>query len=69
MSVISTSTPTSVQVLFWVFFSAAVSAYTLAAGQAILDWLANTAMGYSVMDEKASDDEKSRGDENTRTEC
>ena len=58
MSVIMTSTPMSVQVLFWVFFLLAVSAYMLAAGQATLDWLSNTAMGYSVMDEKA--DEKSR---------
>ena len=52
MSVIMTSTPTSVQVLFWVFFLVAVSAYMLAAGQAILDLLANSAVGYSVIDEK-----------------
>ena len=63
MSVIMTSTPTSVQVLFWVFFLVAVSAYMLAVGQATLDWLANSAMGYSVMDEKAS------GDEKPKTEC
>ena len=48
----------TVQVLFWVFFLAAVSAYMLAAGQATLDWLANSAMGYSVMDENDSGDEK-----------
>ena len=52
MSVILTSTPLSVQVLFWVFFLGAVSAYMLAAGQATLDWLANGAAGYSVIDEK-----------------
>ena len=60
MSVIMTDTPQSVQVLFWVFFLGAVSAYMLAAGQAILNWLANTAVGYSVMDEKSSNDEKAR---------
>jgi hypothetical protein len=54
MSVIMTSTPASVQVLFWVFFLGAVSAYMLAAGQATLDLLANSALGYSVMDEKAN---------------
>ena len=58
MSVIMTSTPMTVQVLFWVFFLGAVSAYMLAAGQATLDWLANSAMGYSVMDENDSVDEK-----------
>jgi len=52
MSVIMTSTPASVQVLFWVFFLVAVSAYMLAAGQAMLDLLANSAVGYSVIDEK-----------------
>ena len=52
---IMTDTPTVVQVLFWVFFLVAVLAYVLAAGQAALDWLANSAMGYSVMDEKAGD--------------
>ena len=55
MSVIMTSTPLSVQVLYWVFFLVAVSAYMLSAGQAIMDWLANSAMGY-VIDEKASGD-------------
>jgi hypothetical protein len=55
--------------LFWVFFLVTVSAYMmLSAGQAILDWLANSAVGYSVLDEKASGDEKT-GDENPRTEC
>ena len=68
MSVILTTTPLSVQVLFWVFFLIAVSAYMLSAGQAILDWLANSSMGYSVIDEKASGDEKT-GVENPRTEC
>ena len=64
MSVIMTDTPTVVQVLFWVFFLVAVLAYVLAAGQAALDWLANSAMGYSVMDEKAG------GDKNpATTEC
>ena len=62
MSVILTSTPVSVQVLFWVFFLVAVSAYMLAAGQAILDWLANSAVGYTVIDEKAKSDVKA-------TEC
>jgi hypothetical protein len=56
MSVIETSTPLSVLVLFWVFFLVTVSAYTLAAGQAILEWLANSAVGYSVIDEKANMD-------------
>jgi hypothetical protein len=60
MSVIMTSTPSSVQVLFWVFFLGAVSAYVLAAGQAMLDLLANSAVGYSVIDGKASGDEKAR---------
>jgi len=69
MSVVLTDTPTSVQVLFWVFFLGAVSAYVLAAGQAILEWLANRAVGYSVIDEKSSGDEKATGDENPRTEC
>ena len=69
MSVIMTSTPLSVQVLYWVFFLIAVSAYTLSAGQAILDWLANGAMGYSVIDEKASGDGEKTGVENLRTEC
>ena len=55
MSVIMTSTPLSVQVLYWVFFLVAVSAYMLSAGQAIMDWLANSAMGY-VIDEKANGD-------------
>ena len=64
-----TSTPLSVQVLYWVFFLIAVSAYTLSAGQAILDWLANGAMGYSVIDEKASGDGEKTGVENLRTEC
>ena len=45
-----------------------VSAYMLSAGQAILDWLENSAMGYSVIDEKVSGDEKT-GVENLRTEC
>ena len=63
MSVMLTSTPLSVQVLFWVFFLGAVSAYMLAAGQVALDWLANGAVGYSVIDEKTDDDEK------PRTEC
>ena len=54
MSVIMTSTPLSVQVLFWVLFLLGVSAYVLAGGQAILDWLANTSMGYSYMDEKGN---------------
>jgi hypothetical protein len=63
MSVILTSTPTGVQVLFWVFFLVIVSAYTLAAGQAILDWLANSAAaGYSGMMDEKSDDK-------SRTEC
>ena len=53
MSVIMTTTPSSVQVLFWVFFLVAVSAYMLAAGQATLEWLSNSAAGYSVVDEKA----------------
>ena len=53
--------------LYWVFFLVAVSAYMLSAG-AILDWLENSAMGYSVIDEKVSDDEKT-GIENLRTEC
>ena len=70
MSVIMTSTPLSMQVLYWVFFPpvVVVSAYMLSAGQAILDWLANSAMGYSVIDEKVSGDEKT-GVENLRTEC
>ena len=68
MSVILTTTPLSVQVLFWVFFLIAVSAYMLSAGQTILDWLANSSMGYSVIDEKSSGDEKS-GEDNPRTEC
>ena len=54
-------------VLYWVFFLVAVSAYMLSAG-AILDWLESSAMGYSVIDEKVSDDEKT-GIENLRTEC
>ena len=49
VSVIMTSTPLSVQVLYWVFFLVAVLAYMLSAEQAILDWLANSAMGYSVI--------------------
>ena len=52
MSVIMTSTPSSVQVLFWVFFLVIVSAYMLAAGQATLEWLTNSAVEYSVVDEK-----------------
>ena len=70
MSVIMTSTPLSLQVLYWVFFQpvVVVSAYMLSAGQAILDWLANSAMGYSVIDEKVSGDEKT-GVENLKTEC
>ena len=68
MSVIMTSTPLSVQVLYWVFFLVAVSAYMLSAGHAILDWLANSAMGY-VIDEKASGDGEKIGVENLRTEC
>ena len=68
MSVIMTSTPLSVQVLYWVFFLVAVSAYMLSAGQAILDWLADSAMGY-VIDEKASGDGEKTGVENLRTEC
>ena len=55
-----TSTPLSVQVLFWVFFVLAVSAYVLAAGQALLGLLSNDAVGYSVTNEKA--DERSRSD-------
>jgi hypothetical protein len=39
MSVIMTVTPLSVQVLFWIFFLVAVTAYTLAAGQATLGLL------------------------------
>ena len=54
-------------VLYWGFFLVAVSAYMLSAG-AILDWLENSAMGYSVIDEKVSDVEKT-GVENLRTEC
>ena len=54
-------------VLYWVFFLVAVSAYMLSAW-AILDWLENSAIGYSVIDEKASGDEKT-GIENLRTEC
>ena len=66
-----TSTPSSVQVLYWVFFLVAVStsAYMLSAEQAILDWLANSAMGYSVIDEKASGDGEKTGVENLRAEC
>ena len=60
MSVIMTSTPLSVQVLFWVFFLIAVSAYMLAAGQAVLGLLVNGAVGYSVINEKA--DETSRSE-------
>ena len=58
------------QVLYWVFFPpvVVVSAYMLSAGQAILDWLENSAMGYSVIDEKVSGDEKT-GVENLRMEC
>ena len=63
-----TSTPLSVQVLYWVFFLVAVSAYMLSAEQAILDWLANSAMGYSVIDEKASGDGEKTGVENLRAE-
>jgi hypothetical protein len=72
MSVTMTTTPTVVQVLFWVFFLLAVSAYTLSAGQVILDWLANNAAGYSVMDEKVSGDDEIAGgnnEKNNRTEC
>jgi hypothetical protein len=58
-----------VQVLFWVFFFVAVSAYMLSAGQVILDWLANSAVGHSVIDEKANGDEKTGNHENPRTEC
>ena len=54
-------------VLYWVFFLVAVSAYMLSA-EAILDWLENSAVGYSVIDEKVSGDEKN-GVENLRTEC
>ena len=54
-------------VLYWVFFLVAVSVYMLSAG-AILDWLENSAMGYSVIEEKVSDDEKT-GIENLRMEC
>ena len=68
VSVIMTSTPLSVQVLYWVFFLVAVSAYMLSAEQAILDWLANSAMGYSVIDEKASGDGEKTGVENLRAE-
>ena len=62
MSVILTTTPTAVQVLFWVFFLGAVSAYVLSAGQTVLEWLANSSAGYSVVDEKISD----HGDENLK---
>ena len=61
MSVIMTSTPASVQILFWAFFLVVVSAYMLAAGQAALGLLANSAVEYSVIDEKA--------DEKARSEC
>ena len=54
-------------VLYWVFFLVAVSAYMLSAG-AILDWLENSAMGYSVIDEKVRGDEKTDV-ENLRAEC
>ena len=54
-------------VIYWVFFLVAVSAYMLSA-EAILDWLENSAVGYSVIDEKVSGDEKT-GVENLRTEC
>ena len=56
MSVIMTSTPLSVQVLFWAFFLVVVSAYMLAAGQATLGLLANSEAGYSFIDEKAGSD-------------
>ena len=67
----STVTPLSVQVLYWVFFFVAVStsAYMLSAEQAILDWLANSALGYSVIDEKTSGDREKTGVENLRAEC
>ena len=67
----STVTPLSVQVLYWFFFLVAMStsAYMLSAEQAILDWLANGAMGYSVIDEKASGDGEKTGVENLRAKC
>ena len=46
MSVSMTSTPESVQVLFWVFFLVAVLAYMLGVGQAMLALLANSAVTY-----------------------
>ena len=60
MSVIMTSTPTSVQVLFWVLFLGSVSAYTLAVGQTVLGLLADSAVTYSNVGDKNSIDEKSR---------
>jgi hypothetical protein len=64
MSVIMTVTPTSVQVLFWVFFLGAVAAYGLAAGQETLALLANSAVAYPSVEKKKepSVDEKHKGE-------
>ena len=58
MSVIMTTTPASVQVLFWVFFLGAVTAYLLAAGQMTLDFLANNVVDYSGVISRNGLDEK-----------
>jgi len=64
MSVILTATPTSVQVLFWVFFLGAVAAYGLAAGQQALALLANSAVRSSSVEKEkeTSVDKKHKGE-------
>jgi len=60
MSPIMTVPPTSVQVLFWVLFTGVVGAYVLAAGQVVLDLLANSAVVYPSLgdSEKSSVNDK-----------
>ena len=58
MSVIKTNTPASVQVLFWVFFLGAVTAYLSSAAHATLDLLAYNAMGYFRIAEQNEKKEK-----------
>ena len=65
-SVIQTSTPLAVKILFWIFIGISLSAYLLAAGQATLQLFAESPATDSVLVEKNKLEEGSRRASYTR---